>query len=319
MPRKYTKNTPFFELAAFKENLDSKKSLARYLVPEFLALTLLPNNEAINALQMTLSNSGHINELEINNQSQTLRSWMNTKEFEYMKKHVASPPVRNIFRQNLLNLASSHYENGNMPEFNKQQKIEHISLRAYPVRYETTQSTGRSGKRIIFVIYNFRRHWIFAHMAELADAMDKIDISEVNISPNVMAKGAWINLMQDICKATIDLNRRNSQPSRFPIAIVLHLPKDSGLSDKFKADNVYVIEDMPPLYSGKVKFNFKVLIKNSKQINEVYGENISNYGLKTFPDEIYELPYLNDLDHAEKDELIHKLWYGYQEWKRHFL
>lgn len=302
-------NAKFCELSLITRNTSKSDQVISHLIPEFVALTLLPNKYAVEALKTIFAKTTNSNQLDIPNQANSFNKLMNQNDFKCINADFASPAVRNIFRTNILNLCSKHYKSLNELKVVQGRSVEHITLRAYPVLYETPQSTGRIGKRIIFVVYNLKRHWIFAHVAELAESMVNKEIDELEITPKIVAKGAWHNLVDDI-NGTIQIAcARESQPTRYPTPIFLHLPKNSNLSSKLKRDNWQVFEDMPALYPGKKRLKIEFFKKNSKVINEFYQPKSCTYGLRSLPIDITELPNLSKLNHATKDELIKNLWH----------
>jgi hypothetical protein len=302
MAKSTAKNSESISVSLFGKNgsFGSPKKAFRLLVPELAALTLQTNRELMTILS-TLSPYWTNGKLLPSPDDQ---KWISEKiQKAPGGSHIPDSRTRITQLNEVLNLEGSRYAELNESITTATGQLEHIALRAYPVRYSTPQAGKRLGKRLLVVVYHLQEHWIFFHLEEFQPLWNTYNLHDMTISAKLISKHKWKVLVDRIVTVTQDFNKGNESQ------IVLHVPEESGLKAALLVHTKLVVDDMPKEYDGNDRLDIKVLVRASKQIQEPYfprdGQNTNQDADNST---VSALPNLSRLTHAKKDELIKTLW-----------
>ncbi|MCK9620243.1 MAG: hypothetical protein M0R47_06865 [Methylobacter sp.] len=283
----------------------SPEKVFRLIVPELLALSLLPNREIVNifhSMKRYWTNQKHI---PSKNRDQWISYWakQTTADISW-----ASAKERGLFRSRVLDMEGPAYEEIRQSLGSETGQVEHISIRAYPVSYRTPQAGGRIGKRLLFVAYHLERHWLLFHLEKLAQSWKKKDLFSMSIRDQMIAKGSWEKFLDHIeVFVRDDTSRKEHQ------TILLHVPYRSALKMALSRKDWHVVDDMPKEYAGDDRLDIEVLKRASKKIQDVCFHLEDNLSIETkgkylVDKDTVSLPNLARCTHAQKDELIRSLW-----------
>jgi|GEM_PF-3747816 len=243
-----------FELHLFRKinGEASKKKLHALLIPELCALTLLNNRDAIH-LMLYLAHFVK-GSLEIPNTISGQDSW-----FSRWAEKSGSPGCyqnsateRKSLRKEIL--ASN-------AEPNKQ--AEHISIRAYPVCYHSPQTPkGSTTTRLLLVAYHLERDWARFQLEPLSSQYMSTSIENITLTPDLIEPEKWEKFAWD--------TQQTLWPENNNRIIFFHTPEGSKLENVLTYDGINVIDDMPPAYAGKERFDLTVYTRSTKLLQIIY-------------------------------------------------
>jgi hypothetical protein len=286
------------------KTIGSPQKAFRLLVPELAALTLQTNEELRTILSRFASDWTNEKLLP----SPDDKKWISEKIQKAPRgSHISDSKTRITQLNEVLNMKGSRYAEINESITTATGQLEHIALRAYPVRYLTPQAGERQGKRLLVVVYHLQGYWAFFHLAEFEPLWSKCNLHDMTINTKLISKHKWKALVDRIVTVTQAFNKgKESQ-------VVLHVPEESDLKAALLVHTKLVVDDMPKEYDGNDRLHINVLTRASQQIQELYfvfpkesdGQNTDQDSDNS---RVSALPNLSRLTHAKKDELIKTLW-----------
>jgi hypothetical protein len=305
MAKSTTKISESISVSIFGKNgsIGLPKKAFRLLVPELAALTLQTNQELMTILSKFKSVWTNRKLLPSDDQK-----WISEKIQKAPEgSHIRDSRTRITQLNEILNMKGPRYAELNESITTATEQLEHIALRAYPVRYLTPQAGACPGKRLLVVVYHLQGHWIFFHLAKFEPLWSTYNLHDMTISAKLISKKKWKVLMDRIVAVTQDFNKGNESQ------IVLHVPEESGLKAALLVHTKLVVDDMPKEYDGNDRLEIKVLVRASQQIQKrPFSFFKESDGQNTDQDSdnstVSALPNLSRLTHAKKDELIKTLW-----------
>ena len=233
-----------------KHLLDSQKKMLGMLIPELLALTLVNNRQAIRLLRY---GSQYVQGLEIpiEGDDSMVNRWATTAKNP--GAYQASATERKTLRTNILS---------NQEGQDSGLRVEHVSVRAYPVRYHSPQTPdGSQNLRILLVAYHIERHWVYFQVEPLRYRYHKREVDEVTIAKGLLKQDRWSDFYCQL--GTIE-------PENFIGAqVCIHVPHGSALREVF-TEYAQTKDDMPPEYSGQDRFDIQVFTRSIKFLRSNY-------------------------------------------------
>lgn len=249
-----------FKLKLFRSNAPQTpiKIFNRLLVPELFALTLLTNRAVFRLLTCfnQYIQGGFC--LPLAGQDSWINSWIDPKLKRQCFK--VSAARRSLWRKEVL--AYDRKPNFEIKSgYGKGMQAEHVSVRAYPIRFRSPQKHDDTiTKRIVLVAYHLERHWLYFQIETMRYPWDQKSFVDIKIAHDLLSKERWDDFLAQIEEivGTADI----------PAPLCLHVPDGSELRIALDRDHLMVIDDMPAETLSDDRFDLHVLRRKSASLRE---------------------------------------------------
>jgi hypothetical protein len=290
LTRKYLRND---------DRVSPSKLCYRLIAPELCLLTLLPNQQLI---QITNTIDKYSAFATKETESFTTNAEMKSEDGvskialkkEWMSRLLRSANqlghLHDGMRRHLRRLEIFKPQQENWHEQHK--SVEHLSLRAYPIRYLMPQRKGTSDNYVLVVAFHMTEEWFSAFVRHMQPVFQEQDIHHLNgIEPKMLPPKTWEELVDQLKQAI-----GHTTPS--PSSIILHVPTESKLKEILANGPWEIKDDMPKEYSGPDRLVIRRMTSRKPRLTKMQLE-------PTIPK---TLPNLSTLSEAKKDTLIRLLW-----------
>ena len=256
------KNGEQFTLKLFRSNAPQTpiNIFNRLLIPELFALTLLTNREVLRLLtcldQYIQGGFG----LPQTGQDSWINSWIDPKLKRQCFK--VSAARRSLWRKAVLAYdKKSNFET--KPGYGKGIQAEHVSVRAYPIRFRSPQKHDDTiTKRVVLVAYHLERHWLYLSIEAMRYPLDLKNFIDIKISHYILSKKRFDYFLAKLAEI--------SGVAGVSAPLCLHVPDRSELRVALDRGHLMVIDDMPAEALSDDRFDLQVLRRQSASLKNSY-------------------------------------------------